>query len=268
MVLLHHADPATGTARALAHETSVTPTYAEYQHHLHQQIHRLVDENRFDEVVMVGERPVVAVQNDLRRRLHPHIALVPARCLPSVRVVALGGMSESGKSTAGEYLRTRHGHARLKIGYLIGEAAHRTGIGSPYALAPVVRAELLLDSLDRYATAHHFLDRITLESLHDFHATAELRRMLGGQLTIAYIETAAGLRALRGTAGPTDVALRDEVKVTRGAAQIVFPLLIPPWDEVVAYFTWRPSVALSILNPLVTLPRLFLLGTFTYASHK
>lgn len=39
------------------------------------------------------------------------------------------------------------------------------------------------------------------------------------------------------------------------------------WDEVVAYFTWRPSVALSILNPLVTLPRLFLLGTFTYASH-
>ena len=31
-------------------------------------------------------------------------------------MVALGGLSESGKSTAGHYLATRHGYARLKIG--------------------------------------------------------------------------------------------------------------------------------------------------------
>ncbi|MEE1806713.1 hypothetical protein [Streptomyces sp. BE133] len=79
-----------------------------------------------------------------------------------------------------------------------------------------MRAELLLDGLDRYAAAHHFLDRVTLESLHEFDATAELRRMLGGQLAIAYIETAAELRARRGTAGPTDVTVRDAVKASRG----------------------------------------------------
>ncbi|WP_328485964.1 nucleotidyltransferase domain-containing protein [Streptomyces zaomyceticus] len=220
VVLLHHEDPETGTARALSYETSVTPVYAAYQRHLHTQIHRLVDEGRFEAVIVVNGRPVVDVQDDLRRLLHPHTALVPARCLAGVRVVALGGMSESGKSTAGEYLRTGHGHARLKIGYLIEDAAHRAAIPDPYAIAPVVRAELILDGLDRYAAAHHFHDRITLESLHELDATAELRRMLDDQLTVAYIETAAELRARRGTAGPEDVVERDEIKASRGAAKI------------------------------------------------
>ncbi|MGW0552394.1 nucleotidyltransferase domain-containing protein [Streptomyces altiplanensis] len=220
VVLLHHDDPAIGTARALSHEKSVTPIYTAYQRHLHDQIHRLVAEGRFEDVIVVDERPVVAVQDELRRRLHPHTALVPAGCLSGVRIVALGGMSESGKSTAGEYLRTRHGHARLKIGYLIEDSAHRNGIADPYAIAPVVRAELLLDGLDRYAAAHHFHDRFTLESLHEFDVTAELRRMLGDQLAVAYIETAAELRAVRGTAGPCDVTDRDEVKASRGAQEI------------------------------------------------
>ncbi|MGW0752941.1 hypothetical protein [Streptomyces sp. NPDC002587] len=46
-------------------------------------------------------------------------------------------MSGSGKSTSGEYLRTRHGHARLKLGHLIDDAAARAGIDVPYDIAPV-----------------------------------------------------------------------------------------------------------------------------------
>ncbi|MEU4102657.1 hypothetical protein AB0F16_19060 [Streptomyces tanashiensis] len=56
-------------------------------------------------------------------------------------------MSESGRSTAGEYLLTRHVHARLKIGYLIDDAARRAGITNPYAISPVVRAELILEEV-------------------------------------------------------------------------------------------------------------------------
>ncbi|MGQ4390123.1 nucleotidyltransferase domain-containing protein [Streptomyces sp. SAS_270] len=220
MLLLHHEDPVIGTARALSHEESVTPPYGDYQHHLHLQIHRLIREGRFAEVIVVDSRPVVAVQDDLRRRLRARTALIPAGCLRGVRVVALGGMSESGKSTAGEYLRTRHGYARLKIGYLIDDAARRAGLDAPYALSPVVRAELLLDGLDRYACAHRFHDRFTLESLHEFEVTAELRRMLGDQLAITYVETDAELRALRGAAGPDDVTVRDVVKSARGAELI------------------------------------------------
>ncbi|MFD3563438.1 nucleotidyltransferase domain-containing protein [Streptomyces sp. NPDC058686] len=220
ILLLHDQDPEVGTACALSHEKSVTPTYADYQRQLHLQIHRLVAEDRFADVIVVNGRPVAAVQDDLRHRLHPHSPSVPAGCLPGVSVVALGGMSESGKSTAGEYLRTRHGYARLKIGYLIDDAAHRAGVADPYAIAPVVRAELLLDGLDRYAAAHHFHTRLTLESLHEFEVTAELRRVLGSQLSVAYVQTDAGLRARRGTAGPRDVAVRDVVKASRGAEGI------------------------------------------------
>ncbi|MDY0811800.1 nucleotidyltransferase domain-containing protein [Kitasatospora purpeofusca] len=220
IVLLHDEDLVIGTSRSLSHERHVTPAYADYQRHLHLQMHRLVAEDRWAETVVIGERRVVAVQDEIRRRLHPIAPLVPPRALPGLRVVALGGMSESGKSTAGEYLRVRHGYARLKIGYLIEDAAQRADIADPYEIPAVVRAELLVDGLDRFCAAHHFLDHITIESLHDQDATAELRRMLGEQLTVVYVDATPEVRAERGTAGPEDVVERDAVKARRGAAGI------------------------------------------------
>ncbi|WP_330479398.1 hypothetical protein OG301_35745 [Streptomyces platensis] len=129
-------------------------------------------------------------------------------------------MSESGKSTVGEYLRTHHGYARLKIGYLIQGAATRESIAAPYRLDPVLQAELIVDALDRYCEAHHFLDSVSIESLHDFDSTAELARILGSQLTIAYLDVSAAVRAQRGTAGARDVADRDVVKSAQGADKI------------------------------------------------
>lgn len=68
---------------------------------------------------------------------------------------------------------------------------------------------------------HHFLDSISIESLHDFDSTAELARMLGPQLTITYLDASAAVRAQRGTAGAQDVADRDGIKSARGADKIV-----------------------------------------------
>ncbi|MEV7355016.1 nucleotidyltransferase domain-containing protein [Kitasatospora sp. NPDC091276] len=220
IVLLHDDDPVIGTSRSLSHERHVTPIYADYQRHLHLQVHRLADEGRWAEAIVIGERRVVAVQDEIRRLLHPITPLVPARALPGVRVIALGGMSESGKSTAGEYLRVRHGYARLKIGYLIEATAQPAGIAYPYEIPAVVRAELLIDGLDRYCAAHHFLGHVTIESLHDQDATTELRKMLGEQLTVVYVDATPEVRAERGTAGPEDVVERDAVKARRGAAGI------------------------------------------------
>ncbi|MFE3600781.1 hypothetical protein [Streptomyces sp. NPDC059142] len=144
LVLLHCEDPEEGARRSLAHEVSVTDIYAAYQRHLHEQINRLVDEGRFPMAIRIGDRPTVAVQDEVRRLLAPLHPEVPGRALAGVHVTALGGMSESGKSTAGEYLRTQHGHARLKIGYLIENSASHAGIGDPYRLGPVVQAELIV----------------------------------------------------------------------------------------------------------------------------
>lgn len=220
VVLLHCQDPAEGTRRALAHEASVTDVYTAYQRHLHDQVARLVADGRFTETVIVGERPTIAVQDDLRRRLHPVAPGIPPRALPDVHVVALGGLSESGKSATGEYLRTHQGHARLKIGYLIEDSARRCGIADPYGLGEVVQAELIVDALDRYCAAHHFLDRVSIESLHSAASTRELARMLGDQLTVAYLKTPFTIRAARSVPGAADVAERDRAKISRGADTI------------------------------------------------
>lgn len=221
LVLLHCDDPEEGTRRSLAHEVTVTDIYAAYQRHLHEQINRLVGEGRFPMAIRISNRPTVAVQDEVRRLLAPLHPDVPGRALAGVHVTALGGMSESGKSTAGEYLRTQHGHARLKIGHLIEDAAGRAGIRDPYRLGSVVQAELIVDSLDRFCQAHHFLDSVSIESLHDFDSTAELARMLGPQLTIAYLDACEGTRTRRGTVGAQDVVDRDLIKSARGADKIV-----------------------------------------------
>ncbi|MFE5089182.1 nucleotidyltransferase domain-containing protein [Streptomyces sp. NPDC056638] len=179
LVLLHCDDPEEGARRSLAHEVTVTDTYAAYQRHLHEQINRLVAEGRFPMSIRIGDRP------------------------------------------AGEYLRTHHGHARLKIGYLIEDAAGRAVIPDPYRVGPIVQAELIVDALDRFCQAHHFLDSVSIESLHDFDSTAELARMLGSQLTIAYLDASETTRARRSTAGAQDVADRDLAKSARGADKIV-----------------------------------------------
>ncbi|MFE2764214.1 nucleotidyltransferase domain-containing protein [Streptomyces halstedii] len=221
LVLLHCDDPEEGTRRSLAHEVTVTEIYAAYQRHLQAQINRLVADGRFPMSIHIGDRSTVAVQDEVRRLLVPLHPDVPGKALAGVHVTALSGMSESGKSTTGEYLRTQHGHARLKIGYLIEDAADRAGIQDPYRLGPVVRAELIVDALDRFCQAHHFLDSVSIESLHDFDSTAELARMLGPQLTIAHLTASEDTRARRGTAGAQDVTDRDLVKSARGADKIV-----------------------------------------------
>ncbi|MFF3606867.1 nucleotidyltransferase domain-containing protein [Streptomyces sp. NPDC002463] len=223
VLLIHDPDPVIGAQRSLSHEKSVTPTYVDYQGHLHAHINRLVDEGRFRVKIAVGDRPVVAVQDAIRRSLHRVHPVLPARALPGVQVIALGGLSESGKSTAGEYLRLRHGFGRLKIGHLLADSALHAGIDDPYELAPVVQAELIVDGLDCYCAAHHFLDRVSIESLHDSESTAELRRMLGDQLRVLYMDAAQHIRHQRGTSGPTDVIERDKVKEERGAARIADP---------------------------------------------
>ncbi|MFF3359133.1 nucleotidyltransferase domain-containing protein [Streptomyces sp. NPDC002917] len=220
LLLLHCEDIEEGTRRSLSHEATVTSVYAAYQRHLHEQISRLSAEGRFGMTIQIGDRPTVTIQDEVRQLLAPLHVVIPGRAMAGVHVTALGGMSESGKSTAGEYLRTHHGHARLKIGYLIEDAAMRAGIADPYRLGPVVQAELIVDALDRYCEAHHFLDSVSIESLHDFDSTAELARMLGPQLTITYLDTSTAIRAQRGTAGAQDVLDRDNVKSARGADKI------------------------------------------------
>ena len=220
VVLLHDTDPAAAAARSLAREPAADYRYAAYQRHLNVQIHRMADEGRFGTVVITGDRSIIAIQAELRGHLSGVQSALPPCSLAAVRVVAFGGMSESGKSTAADYLRTHYGFARLKIGYLIEGAAARSGISDPYREPAAIQAELLADSLDRYCAAHHFLTQLSLESVHRDEPAAELRKLLGGNLTTVYLDTPGRIREQRGVAGSADVRERDAVKHHRGAAAV------------------------------------------------
>ncbi len=220
VVLLHDADPAEAAARSLAREPAADCRYAAYQRHLNVQVDRLVSEGRFGTAIITGDRPILAVQTELRQRLAHIFPAMPPCAVAAMSVVAIGGLSESGKSTAADYLRTRHGLVRLKIGYLIEEAAARSGINDPYRESAVIQAELLADSLDRFCAAHHFLTRVSLESVHRDEPATELRKLLGSNLTLTYLDAPAEIREQRGLAGPADVRERDGVKHRRGAAAV------------------------------------------------
>jgi hypothetical protein len=219
--LLHDCDPERGATRSLARSPDPTPVYAAYQRQLHAQMERLCSEGRFAATIVVGELPVMTVQAQIRELASAAGLEVPSCRLPQMSVVAFAGMSESGKSTAAEYLRTRHGFARLKIGHLLEAASANCGVTNPEDADALTQAELMADTLDRYCLAHHFLDRVSIESLHRPAPVTELRKLLGPALTVVHLDTDLTVRLQRGTAGSDDVIARDVIKRTRGADAIL-----------------------------------------------
>jgi hypothetical protein len=102
VLLLHAAEPDAGTARALAREREVSPRYAAYQRVLNEHLHALACAGRFARTIVVGDRPILDVQQELRALLRAQLGLsVPGLALDEVHVTALGGLSESGKARRG-----------------------------------------------------------------------------------------------------------------------------------------------------------------------
>jgi predicted nucleotidyltransferase len=136
------------------------------------------------------------------------------------QVIALGGLSESGKSSSGEYLRHQDGTYRLKMSFLLDIAAKRAGVGDPYVLDHQAQAALLLEGLNLFADMHVEARRFTIESVHSDQLIFALKRMLGDRLQIVYLDAPAQLRAAR--SGTTRAALRakDEIKISRGAERV------------------------------------------------
>ncbi|WP_405677525.1 DUF4254 domain-containing protein [Streptomyces sp. NBC_01511] len=170
--------------------------------------------------VVAGRRrlPVPA-----RFKLYGRNAAAPAEVKPSRhlrRVLALGGLSECGKSTSAEFVQRTCGAQRLKIGFLLRQAAHREGLADPYALSARRQAELLLGELNRFADAHVDTRLFTIESVHDDTSIAELKQLMGDTLQIVYLDASFAIRVERSGTQAQAVAAKDEIKMSRGAHQV------------------------------------------------
>ncbi|MFH8345941.1 nucleotidyltransferase domain-containing protein [Streptomyces sp. NPDC018045] len=247
IVLLHDEDPARGAARCLARSPAPDGLLAAYQGRLHEQLGRLVDEGRFDTAVVVGDRPAIDVQHELRQSLHRRYPAVPECALSRVRVVALGGDCDQARDAAGEYLRTRRGYARLDAAHLAGTAAHDPA--GTDADAVTTRAERIADGLDRYCAAHPFLDRVSIEPVRDRATVEELGKIFGDRLhalrpdAVPGPATApdafAGVRApdsAPGEAGQNTAAAWPRLRLQRRLDRLAFD----------AAWTFRPLKPVSI----------------------
>lgn len=200
-------------------ERVVSETYRQYQDYLQRILLQQVQDGRYDRVITCAGKTIVEIQNELRLILRDEGVSVDLLCDHIERVYAFGGMSESGKSTAADYLRTTYGVTRLKIYYLIDNAAKINGLPDIYSQPDEALAELMLEELSRMARWQYYLQEYSLESLHRFSMTKHLKKLLGDSFVVCYCEASEQMRIER-AADKAGVREKDRIKVERGADQI------------------------------------------------
>ncbi|MDG4768553.1 hypothetical protein O7632_31340 [Solwaraspora sp. WMMD406] len=224
-LLLRHADqPAAEARHALARERApATDRYAEYQQRLAEVIEIQVGRGDYQAVIVRGHRPLLDVQRHIREQLAQ--LDVPVTLLPRdevERLWILAGMSESGKSTVGELLRTEHAVTRLKIGYLLQLAAERFRVDDPYQVwDETTQAQILSEEILRFAAQNPGSRRVSVESAHRFDSTAHLRRIWGDRCEVVYLDAPSEIRMRRTSEPDASVRERDTIKQSRGADDIV-----------------------------------------------
>jgi hypothetical protein len=155
------------------------------------------------------------IQNRLRRVAGE----VQNLSLPSLAknlrlIVGFSGMSESGKSTMAEYMRTDRGAYRLKLGFF-----NRFGGGKPLKDDELARAVL------GFADDHYYVPEFTVESIHSDGLAKALQRLLGRQGAIAYCDADPKIREARHLQQSLDntadsFSAKDAVKAAKGADRV------------------------------------------------
>lgn len=211
-------------ALALAKESSILDSrYVGYQKSLAEVLLLQVDQKRYSKVLTFGSLPIVDVQNEVRKYMSAAVGEhVPTMFDSLDTLFLIGGLSESGKSTAARILSTRHHVHRMKFEYLSLVERQRMGMTSHdyYSQNDSAIAESMLLALDDYLRVHYFYKHVSLESLHRLGVAQAFKAALGGRARILYVDAPGQLRAARSLESSDSIRLRDEQKMERGAEKV------------------------------------------------
>lgn len=225
VLMKHHKDLDKAIEVGLSREIDpVDERYKCYQLLLHQEIDYQEKLGQYHHVQIEGEgESQLFIQDRLRRTLAtytlPHIFMPVLSTLRTV--YAIGGLSESGKSTVAAELVAFHGplSARLKIGYFLDAAGEKLR-KDVYTLSEKEQALLLIQEIQIYAQAHHWLRYITIESVHRFQSLRWMKTWLDTTMQIIYIDAGEETRLTRTQISREEFHKKDALKLSRGAERV------------------------------------------------
>lgn len=223
ILLLPAMDAEECARQALAGEQQVRDLrYVEYQKALAEALLIQASRGEYAAVVVRAGRSISEVCRELCEKLPRPFADSPPPFADVDGVIVLGGLSESGKSTAAELLRRRWGFTRLKISYLVEQAARRCNLSLDafYSQSPEFISEETLVELNTFARAHKFARNFSLESAHRSEVALHWKATLGSRLSIVFLDAAKRSRLERTNEGRASLEARDLEKGERGADRI------------------------------------------------
>ncbi|MET4424256.1 hypothetical protein [Bradyrhizobium sp. RT3a] len=224
VLLLPENDTLITTNLALAKEEKIIhPEYVEYQKALAEVLFLQRDRDSYDRVIYVRNQPIISIQNKLREIVGDQFNKSITKMFQHLeRLWLIGGMSESGKSTAAEILSQKHGFLRLKFEYLAYMSEQKLGLTSNafYDQNDDLIAERMLYSLDDFLRYHYYIPCASLESIHRYGVAKFFKFALGDRATIVFTETPDYLRRQRAHENQVVLESRDREKTERGAPRV------------------------------------------------
>lgn len=196
-----------------------TEMYIKYQDFLSYFINYYFQNVSFDNIICV-DNCIIDIHNKLRVIINQMFNTnLPMICETFERLIAFGGLSESGKSSFAEQLSINHHFYRLKIKYF-NEIICNRGVKS--------KPDILGRELLNFFQNHKHIINASIESLHGDNLPAYLKLLFGTRLKIVYLDTPKEKRVER-TAQALNISYeeaqlntesKDYVKLSHGADRV------------------------------------------------
>lgn len=189
--------------------------YNAYQDLLKKAVAICFDDNAVDRVSV--DSSICETQNKLRHLIEIITGQSLSEICPGLKqIIGFGGLSECGKSSFADSLRRNRGYYRLKLGYFVEILKRHGRKDTPENVA----MEFL-----HFCKTHYYVDKFTLESLHEPHTPAYLKLLFGAKFQIVYLNVPFDTRSKRASIeqkislleAEKETRLKDLVKKERGA---------------------------------------------------
>lgn len=174
-----------------------------------------------DSIEIVNQNIMNVILNELKNKIVP--------LDKSKQIIAIGGLSESGKSSTGKMLMNNLNIPNFKFNYVNDNIKRRYNIdGDLFDNDEKIISILVIDEISNIFQRMYYWNMISFESLHNYKLTSNMKKIVPNNFNIVYLKTDKSKRINRNAyemnidiGDSKDIVdKKDNVKMKRGAAKI------------------------------------------------